>query len=59
MEVRPGANPRDVKLYDTERLRNDFLIQNTFVVDEIKTIYSQIDRIIIGSANSVSKALKL
>lgn len=59
MEVRSGANPRDVKLYDTERLRNDFLIQNTFVVDEIKTIYSQIDRIIIGSATPVSKALKL
>ena len=31
MEVRPGANPRDVKLYDTDRLRNDFLIQDVFV----------------------------
>ena len=28
MEVRQGANARDVKGYDTERLRNDFLIQN-------------------------------
>ena len=31
MEVRPGANPADVKNYDTDRLRHDFLIQNLFV----------------------------
>jgi len=59
MEIRSGANPRDVKLYDTERLRNDFLIQDTFVVDEIKTVYSQIDRIIAGTATPVSKTLLL
>ena len=52
MEVRPGANPADVKNYDTDRLRHDFLIQNLFVADEIKTIYSQIDRIIVGAACS-------
>ena len=50
MEVRPGANPADVKNYDTDRLRHDFLIQDLFVADEIKTIYSQIDRIIVGAA---------
>ena len=52
MEVRPGANPNDVKNYDTDRLRHDFLIQDVFVPGEIKTIYSQIDRIIeIGRAH--------
>ena len=35
MEVRPGANPADVKNYDTDRLRHDFLIQNFFVAVEI------------------------
>ena len=59
MVVRPGANPRDVKLYDTDRLRNDFLIQDVFVEDAIKTVYSQIDRIIVGAATPVSKVLKL
>ena len=59
MEVRPGANPNDVKNYDTDRLRHDFLIQNVFVPGEIKTIYSQIDRIIVGSATPADKALKL
>ena len=37
MEVRPGANPVDVKTYDTDRLRHDFLIQDLFVADQIKT----------------------
>ena len=59
MEVRPGANPNDVKNYDTDRLRHDFLIQDVFVPGEIKTIYSQIDRIIVGSATPAGKALKL
>lgn len=59
MEVRPGANPNDVKNYDTDRLRHDFLIQDVFVQGEIKTIYSQIDRIIVGSATPTDKALKL
>lgn len=48
MEVRYGANPNDVKFYTTERLRNDFLIQGLFKPGEVKLVYSQIDRIIIG-----------
>ncbi len=59
MEVRPGANPQDVKTYDTARLRHDFLIEQVFVEDEIKCVYSQIDRIIIGAAVPVNKVLKL
>ena len=58
MEVRPGANPNDVKNYDTDRLRHDFLIQDVFVPGEIKTIYSQIDRIIVGAATPAKKTLK-
>lgn len=59
MEVRPGANPVDVKTYDTARLRHDFLVQDLFNANEIKTVYSQIDRIIIGAAMPVGKVLKL
>ena len=42
MEVRPGANPADVKNYDTDRLRHDFLIQNLFVADEINLFLRQV-----------------
>lgn len=59
MEVRPGANPADVKNYDTDRLRHDFLVQDLFVADEIKTVYSQIDRIIVGAATPEAKTLTL
>lgn len=59
MEVRPGANPQDVKTYDTTRLRHDFLIEKVFAEDEIKCVYSQIDRIIVGAATPVTKVLKL
>ena len=59
MEVRPGANPNDVKHYDTARLRHDFLIEDLFAADEIKNVYSQIDRIIVGAAVPVTKELKL
>ncbi|HOP75371.1 MAG TPA: 5-dehydro-4-deoxy-D-glucuronate isomerase [Bacillota bacterium] len=50
MEIRNAANPNDVKHYTTDRLRSEFLIQGLFKPGEIKTIYSHIDRIIVGSA---------
>jgi len=59
MEVRTAASPRDVKNYDTDRLREEFLIQNVFRPDEIYMVYSHIDRIITGSATPVEKELKL
>ena len=50
MELRTAASPRDVKTYDTKRLREEFLIQDLFVPGEIKLVYSHIDRIITGAA---------
>ncbi len=48
MEIRNAAHPKDVKGYDTQRLREDFLIQDLFQENQVKTIYSHIDRIIVG-----------
>ena len=59
MEVRTASNPRDVKHYTTERLREEFLIQGLFNKDEIKMVYSHIDRIITGGAMPVDKEIKL
>ncbi len=59
MELRTAASPRDVKTYDTARLREEFLIPDLFRPDDIKLVYSHIDRIITGSATPVSKALVL
>lgn len=59
MELRTAASPKDVKHYDTKRLREEFLIQGLFAADEIKLVYSHIDRIITGAATPVEKELKL
>lgn len=59
MELRTASSPRDVKHYTTERLREEFLIQDLFRADEIKLVYSHIDRIVTGTAMPVKKALKL
>ncbi|MBQ7564273.1 MAG: 5-dehydro-4-deoxy-D-glucuronate isomerase [Lachnospiraceae bacterium] len=59
MELRTAASPRDVKHYDTKRLREEFLIEKVFYEDEIRLVYSHIDRIITGAATPVRKSLKL
>lgn len=59
MELRTAASPKDVKYYTTERLREEFLIDDLFHADEIKLVYSHIDRIITGSAVPVNGTLTL
>lgn len=59
MEIRCAANPKDVKHYDTDRLREEFLIQGLFAENEIKMVYSHVDRIITGSACPTVNPLKL
>jgi len=54
MELRTAASPRDVKHYTTDRLREEFLIQNLFVAGETKMVYSHIDRIITGASVPVT-----
>lgn len=59
MELRTAASPKDAKYYTTERLREEFLIEKVFFEDEIKLVYSHIDRIITGAAMPVMKKLVL
>ena len=59
LELRYAAHPKDVKTYDTEKLRKEFLIENVFIPDEISLVYSMYDRYIVGGAMPVRKGLKL
>lgn len=59
MELRTAASPKDVKHYTTQRLREEFLIDDLFLPDQMKLVYSHIDRIITGSAVPVKQTLKL
>ena len=45
MELRTAASPKDVKNYTTQRLREEFLIDDLFKTGEIKLVYSHIDRV--------------
>ncbi|HAP72802.1 MAG TPA: 5-dehydro-4-deoxy-D-glucuronate isomerase [Lachnospiraceae bacterium] len=59
MELRTASSPKDEKYYDTKRLRDEFVVEKIFFEDEIKLVYSHIDRIIFGGAMPVSKTLRL
>lgn len=50
MELRTAASPKDVKNYTTDRLREEFLVEDLFIKDKVNMVYSHIDRIIIGAA---------
>ena len=59
IDEREAAHPRDVKRYDTEALRQDFLVERIFVPGELTRTYSHYDRMIVGGATPVSKSLAL
>lgn len=59
MEIRNASNAKDVKHYTTDRLREEFHISGLFTPDNIKMVYSHIDRIITAGAMPVKKEIKL
>ena len=58
-KVQTACHPQDVKHYDTERLREAFLMEKVMAPDEINVTYTLYDRLIFGGAMPVNKVLKL
>ena len=58
-KMQTACNPLDVKTYDTQRLRDAFVMERVMVADEINVTYSMYDRFIFGGAMPVNKTLKL
>lgn len=58
-EVRYAASPNDVKSYDTQKLRDEFLIDSLMKPDTIHFVYTHYDRYMAGSAVPTSTPLKL
>lgn len=58
-EFRYASNPEDVNTYDTAKLREQFLIENLFLPNEIRLTYSMYDRYIVGGVMPVGQSLKL
>ena len=59
MEIRYPAHPEDFKTYDTAKLRQEYLIEGLFTPGDLKLVYSQIDRIIVGGVCPTTAALRL
>ncbi|MBU2950964.1 5-dehydro-4-deoxy-D-glucuronate isomerase [Tamlana agarivorans] len=58
-ESRYASSPKTVKAYNTQELRDEFLIDNLMQVGKINLTYSHYDRYIAGSAVPAAEALKL
>ena len=58
-KIQTACNPQDVKGYDTQRLRDAFMMDKVMVNDEINLTYSMYDRFIFGGAVPATKPLKL
>ena len=46
MEIRYSCNQRDFKRYTTEEIRDEFLIENPYVENEVTAVYSHVDRMV-------------
>jgi len=57
--TRYAIHPEDFKTRTSSRIREDFLIENLFTRDDINTVYSHSDRLIIGGVQPFSKSLSL
>lgn len=59
MEIRYGLNPKDVDNYTTKELREELVFENFFLPDEIKYMFSHIDRVVLGGCIPATKELCL
>ncbi len=58
-EVRYASSPEAVKHYDTQALRNEFLVENVMKIDHLKWVYSHYDRFMVSGVVPVTKSIEL
>lgn len=58
-QTQTACHPADVKHYDTQTLRDRFVMEKVMVNDQITLTYSMYDRFVFGGAVPVTKELKL
>jgi len=57
--LRYATNPTDFVTYDTQRIRDEFLVTDFMKKDEINLVYSMYDRYIVGGTVPVDKSVVL
>ena len=58
-ETRYAVGHNEAKGFDTEQIREAFLIEDLFQTDKIKLIYTHYDRFIVGGVVPEKKSLSL
>lgn len=59
LDIRYANHPKDAKHYTTEEVRENYLIEEVFLPDEVAFTYSHVDRIIAGGVMPVKESVKL
>lgn len=59
LKTRDYSSEKDYKHYDTARLREEYVVEDVFGVDDIHLTYSYIDRIIFGGVIPVNEEVVL
>ena len=59
MDIRYSANPQDVKRYTTRELRREFLIEGLYQPDQVRAVYSHVDRVVVLGICPVEKELPI
>src|SRR5687767_8349809 len=59
MEVRFQNSPKETAAMNTQDLRDNFLLENLMVDDEIRLVYSHYDRVIVGGVKPIAKTVLL
>jgi 4-deoxy-L-threo-5-hexosulose-uronate ketol-isomerase len=57
--VRYASHPEDAKNYDTQKLRDLFLIEKLFTPNDINLLYSMYDRYVVGGVMPIKTTLNL
>lgn len=54
-----AVHPNDFSKYNTQQVRENFLLDKLVEADKVNTVYTHYDRMIVGAANPVKNSLSL
>lgn len=59
MKIIHQVHPEDFVQYNTQKIRDNFLLNNLVLPDEIKWVYTHYDRMMVGAAHPIKTELQL
>lgn len=59
MDTRYSVNPKDIKRYTTDELRDEFLVTELYQADQVVAVYSHVDRMVTLGVMPVEKEIAI